>query len=62
MTTFAEFNETYEKFRKTYEECSGLISNGIDLETVDPDMVRTEFQLKKLIEGELSTPLLVPHN
>lgn len=44
MAELLEFNETYEKFRKSYEECLMLISNGIDLETVDSEMVSKKRQ------------------
>lgn len=36
----AEFNETYDKFHDIYEECSSLISSGVELETTDENTVR----------------------
>lgn len=39
MSSLQDFNATFEKFREVYEECSTLISNGIELETTDENMV-----------------------
>lgn len=39
MSSLQDFNATFEKFRDVYEECSTLISNGIELETTDENMV-----------------------
>lgn len=34
-----QFNKLFEMFRENYEKCSGLISNGIEKETSDCEMV-----------------------
>lgn len=46
ISPFEEFQETYEKFRRSYEEVKVLISNGIDLETVDTEMVSNQGRLR----------------
>lgn len=42
ISQFEDFQETYEKFRRIYEEFKVLVSNGIDLETVDTEMVSNQ--------------------
>lgn len=34
-----EFYETFEKFQETYQECTTLITTGIDVETTDESKV-----------------------
>lgn len=50
MSSQQEFDETYETFCKIYEKCSSLISNGIELETTDENMVRSKVAGRKASE------------
>lgn len=52
MVSMQEFNDTYDNFRKIYEECSSLISSGVELETVDEDAVINSIHNSRIIKSK----------
>lgn len=47
MSAIDEFNETFEEFRLTYEECLRLIAEGLELEISNEEAVSNCVVIEK---------------
>ncbi|CRK97448.1 CLUMA_CG010837, isoform A [Clunio marinus] len=63
MTSSDEFLETYEEFRKIYQECSNLIGSGIELEIQDENKALEKYkEAITLIDKAMATSISMPSN